>query len=125
MNYDGEREIINGDETYKEIARHIRNGNSVIVGWTDQLGSHADVLFSYLAEGEGPLQGGVSRGDLFVSIMRAGAFAFDIYNEDTHAGYYAEKLNWSGGESSEKLAELINGVKAEIRGYMRKEDDRN
>lgn len=125
MNFDGEREIINGEETYREIARKLKNGSPVIIGWTDQLGSHADVLFSWGVEGSGPLQGGINRGDLFVSIMRAGAFAFDLHNEGTHPGYYAEKLHWSGGESSEQLGQLINGVKDQLREMVtvKKNDD--
>lgn len=61
------------------------------------------------------IQGGIRPGfDLFVSIMRWGAFAFEINEADTHPGYYEEKLANRGplGDTTrEVLAELINGVR--------------
>ncbi len=43
--------------------------------------------------------------------MRVGCFGFESNNTDTNAGYYSEKLRIGGSATSEKLAELINGVK--------------
>lgn len=39
-------EVINGENTYKAIAKNLKNGKSVIVGWTDEEGTHFDILFS-------------------------------------------------------------------------------
>lgn len=115
MEYEEYGEVINSPKTYKGIAEELHK-NSVLIGWTDLLGTHYDILFTLTALQYGTnIQGGIRpRTDLFVSIMRKGAFAFDISN-DTHPGYYGEKLHTGGGESGEKLAELINGVKVELR----------
>jgi hypothetical protein len=112
MNYDTYGEVINGPETYKGIAEEL-GSNSVLIGWTDQQGTHFDILFTLHALPYGNnIQGGIQpRTDLFVSIMRWGAFAFEIKDEDTHAGYYSEKLGGGMGSTAEALAELINGVK--------------
>lgn len=114
MNFDDYSEVINGEDTYKEIARELGKENNVIIGWTDQEGTHYDILFTFCALKYGSLQGGVKGGDLFVSIMRVGAFGFDIQNEDTAPGYFSEKLHIGGGSTAVKLAELINGVKKNI-----------
>ena len=116
MNYDSYGEVINGSETYRGIAEELRS-NAVIVGWTDENGTHFDILFTLTALAYGTFQGGLRpRTDLFVSIMRWGAFAFEINEADTAPGYYEEKLSTRklGDECSEKLAELINGVRKEL-----------
>ena len=41
--------------------------------------------------------------------MSKGAFGF-TYNEKKHSGYIAEKLDLGINETSEKFAELLNGV---------------
>jgi len=115
MNHDEYGEIVNGEKTYKEIAEELKGGNNMLIGWTDQNSTHLDILFSHPAVPYGTnIQGGVRGTDLFVSIMRWGAFGFEIEHKDTHPGYYNEKLGNRGSfgtECSEKLAELINGVK--------------
>src|SRR3990167_9011938 len=118
MKYDEYGEVINAPETYKGIAEEL-SGNAVLVGWTDEMGTHFDILFTLNALPYGTnIQGGIRPStDLFVSIMRWGAFAFEVSDEDTHAGYFDEKLSARGpmGQAtSEKLAELINGVKKEL-----------
>lgn len=110
LKIDESGEVINGEETYEAIAEELRS-NAVLVGWTDGTESHLDILFTYTALIYGVVQGGVKRGYLFVSIMRRGSFGFDVSHKDTHAGYYEEKLGNMGAECSEKVAELINGVK--------------
>lgn len=112
-NKDEYGEVINGKDTFEAIAYKVGvDSEPVLIGWSDEHGAHLDILFVKGAAGEGPLQGGVRRSDLLVSLMRRGAFGFEIEKIDTHSGYYGEKLNWSGTDSLAKLAELIDGVKA-------------
>jgi hypothetical protein len=114
MDYDTYGEVINGEKTYKGIAEEL-GSNSVLIGWTDNNGTHFDILFTLSALTYGTnIQGGVRGTDLFISIMRRGAFGFEKDHEDTHAGYYDEKLGGGMGSTSEALAELINGVKKEL-----------
>lgn len=113
VNYDDWREVINGPETYAEIAARLLTQGAVIIGWTDQNSTHYDILFTMRPAQFGSLQGGV-RGprDLFVSIMRRGCFAFDILSMPSlHPGYIQEKLGISTEcPTSVALTELINGV---------------
>lgn len=114
MNKDSYGEVINGEETYKTIATLLNTGDSVLIGWTDQaepVGTHFDILFTRRAYKAGIVQGGIEWDDLFVSIMRVGAFGFEVENKDTAPGYYMEKLRFTGEETGEKLAELINEIK--------------
>lgn len=119
MNFDEYGEVINGEDTYREIAdlltdiSGLAGRKPVIIGWTDGKGTHFDILFVLGAEKFGTIQGGIRGSDLFVSIMRWGAFGFCVDHKDTDAGYYEEKLGNRGtfGPTAEPLAELINGVK--------------
>lgn len=115
MNYDSYGEVVNGEGTYKAIAMHLKAEGSVIIGWTDNMMTHFDILFTPGAYSYGSLQGGVLGNDLFVSIMRRGAFGFEKDKDDTHAGYYGGKLGGGLGSTGEALAELINGVKKELK----------
>lgn len=116
LNYEEEYgEVINGEGTYMGIAEELK-GNAVLVGWTDRRATHLDILFTLTALPYGTnIQGGIRpRTDLFVSIMRWGAFAFEIKEGDVHPGYVNEKLGNRGSfgdECSQELADLINGVK--------------
>lgn len=109
-------EIINGQDTYESIATALQVGKSILIGWTDEMSTHYDILFTKDPSISGTnIQGGIRRDDLFVSIMRIGCFGFEIENTDTHWGYYSEKFNSNFGEmTGQKLAELINGVKKEL-----------
>lgn len=106
---------INSDHTYKAIASWLVLGPNIIIAWTDQRGSQFDILFSFRALPDGPLQGGIKpNNDLFVSIMRKGAFAFSL-DRQSAPGYYGEKLNMSQeGVTIEALADLLNGVRREL-----------
>lgn len=109
-------EVVNDPESFKEIAEEIKGGGQCVFGWTDENGTHYDLLLStqpqYLGGG---LQGGVSAyTDLFVSVMRVGAFGFEINDLWKSPGYVAEKLRMASDVSTEKLAELINGVISEL-----------
>lgn len=109
-------EIINGPETYSKIATSLLMGKNILIGWTDEMSTHYDILFTKDPAIYGTnIQGGIRRDDLFVSIMRIGCFGFEIENTDTHYGYYSEKFNYNFGEATgQKLADLINGVKKEL-----------
>lgn len=112
MDYDNYEEVVNSEQTYKHIAEVLETGKSVLIGWTDNEGTHFDILFSANTIGFGHFQGGVKADDLFVSIMRAGAFGFETNALDTHSGYYQEKLGSKvSGNTAVALSELINGVK--------------
>ena len=110
MNYDEWKQVVNGQDTYTDLARRLLNTGSVIVGWTDQIATHHDILFTYKPSQAGDLQGGLSGPMLYVSVMRIGAFAFRS-GQVLHHDYVAEKL---GLLSTEAMTELINGVLKEL-----------
>ncbi len=115
-------EVVNCLETYMGVASLIKQQGACLIGWTDGLGTHYDILFSLPRCRQGMVQGGLKWDDLFVSIMRIGAFGFDVENENTHFGYYAEKLGiGSRNETAEKVGEFINGVKKELNSLRKKE----
>ena len=108
-------EIINGEETYNVIAGNLLQGLNVFIGWTDNIYTHYDILFTYKALGTGGYQRGLRTSDLFVSIMSIGSFGFKI-DSDKDVGYIAEKLfNGREDESVKSVTELINGIIKEMR----------
>lgn len=129
---DSEYEVINTHDNYVRIARLLFNAEKpVLIGWTDQMGTHYDILFTFHRYGiigcqPYTYQGGISTHDLFVSVMRKGSFGFDVmYDHDTwlSCDYVAEKLNLSGGPTTEKVAELINGVILELKNPGIRDED--
>ena len=112
MNKDDYNEIINGIKTYKAIAEKLLKARSVIIGWTDEDMTHYDILFTYGAykEMDNLLQRGLHGRELFVSIIGKGSFGFNVDSYDKEAGYVGQKLNVTGKETNEKLAELINEI---------------
>lgn len=118
MNMDSWGEVINGDSTYREIADALRSERSILIGWTDEMGSHFDILFTHRAYSKGYLQRGVRKDDLFVSIMGVGAHGFEVKDIPMHPNYIAEKFS-SGvymGNSKDKLAELLNEIRLRLAG---------
>jgi hypothetical protein len=115
---DAYEEVLNRPETYKAIAVELWANGSTVIGWTDEQGSHHDVLFTLHPRQWGHLQRGL-RGwsDLFVSLMGSGAHGFDV-NRGSHPldpGYVAEKLRPYDSQRSlsstdKALTDLINGV---------------
>ena len=69
MDIDSYGEVINGENTYKEITDNLRTGKSVIIGWTDEKYTHLDLLFNYYTLKEGSLQRGLRGNELYVSIV--------------------------------------------------------
>lgn len=110
MNQDKYGEIINGTNTYSEIAKKLLEGQSIIIGWTDEKCTHLDLLFNYNTYKEGMLQRGLRGTELYISIISIGAFGFDINNSDKAEGYISEKLNIYGEPTITKLTELINNI---------------
>lgn len=120
VDVDKYREVINGDKTYSTIASSVSDFSSAIIGWTDQVGTHLDILFCYMPGYISPaqLQRGIKRNDLFVSIMGTGAFGFKLSSKDLAPGYIAEKLGIQnfGEDLINAFAELINNVKSRLYG---------
>lgn len=108
-------EILNDIKTYQDIAKALIKDN-VIISWIDEDLIRLDILFSYKAvkESGNYLQRGIKGNELFISIIGAGAFGFDVNNSEKASGYIAQKLNINGEPTVEKLGELINGVIKEL-----------
>lgn len=107
-------EVLNSERTYKGIAEYLEERGSVAIGWTDEQGTHLDILFVINPIQIGGLQRGLRWNDLFVSVVGFGTFGFDIEREDTHYGYIGEKLGLGDNITTEKLADLINGIKKRL-----------
>jgi hypothetical protein len=107
-------EVCNADNTYKYLANALKHSGKIIFGWTDGIGSHFDILLTlnalYYIKNRCTLQDEIMPNDLFISIIRGGAFGFDLENDDKSKDYYAEKLHLSGGPTTDKMADLFNGV---------------
>lgn len=116
MNYSEYGEIINGEDTYNEIAEKLINRRvPVMIGWTDEECTHYDIMFIYgtYKPINNMWQGGLRPEDLFVAISRRGMFGFEINSNKLYPEYIAEKLFLTRNvdTSIEKVTELINGVK--------------
>ena len=117
MNFDEYGEVINGKETYLEIANDLLNEKSCIIGWSDQEYDHRDILFTYRPKCYGNLQRGLRWCYLYVSIMDHSSMGFLIERKTDnrkHNSYLKEKLRLHDNECDEKICELINGVIHEI-----------
>lgn len=111
-NVDNWGEIVNGPDTYATIVSELIDHQCCIIGWSDGKHTHFDVLFTLSPRGYGTLQFGIrGPGNLFISIMRRGCFAFQITrSEDLYPSYIGEKLGEGNNEATDALTELINGV---------------
>ncbi len=115
MNYSEYDEVINGEKTYKEIAKLLKEDKAVGIGWTDEIYTHFDIIFKLgLSNKSGIFQRGIKQDYLFVSIIDYTSYGF---RADTikDVGYIQEKLRMNN-ETGEKLAELINGIIKEMNG---------
>ena len=110
-------EIYNCEENYKEIAKDLKEGKSVIIQWITGDGLTMTILFSYnVKRYEGNyLQYGIKPNDLFVNIIGHSCYGFSIKN-DLYTGYMQEKLNINYIDIAEKLCELIRGIMFYLRG---------
>lgn len=110
MIIDEYEEIINGKETFDSIADILKDGRTVLIGWTDGRFDHRDIFFSYQTTNQyGNIQRGIKKNYLFVGIVD---FSFTGFKPDStkHYGYILEKLRLEENATNIKIAELINGV---------------
>ena len=113
MNKNEYGEIINGKSTYKMIADLLSIGETIGIGWTDELDTHLDIIFKLgLDAKSGNFQRGIKATDLFVSIIGFTSYGFktDSIKEGT---YIQEKLDMRD-ETGDELANLINGIIGEL-----------
>ena len=110
MNVDEYGEVINGEDTYREIAKNLMEGESVGIGWTDENITHFDIIFTLGIKKYGLFQRGIKANDLFVSIIGWSSYGFKT-DDIKLGGYIQEKLRLSNYDiTGEKVKELINGV---------------
>ena len=110
MNVDEYGEVINGKDTYFEIAKNLMEGESVGIGWTDEDSTHFDIIFTLGIKKYGLFQRGIKTNDLFVSIIGWSSYGFRT-DDIKLGGYIQEKLRLSNYDvTGEKVKELINGV---------------
>lgn len=108
-------EVFNSEKTFTGLARLLENHVSVAIGWTDELGSHMDILLTISPAQAGGLQRGLSaQTDLFVTIFGYGAFGFELKDDDLHPSYVGEKLNMGDNATTVKLTELIVEVRKRL-----------
>lgn len=107
-------EVTNNKKLYQDITYKLAFHGACLIGWSDERGTHLDILFSTIApfKSLGECRRGIRASYLFVSVMGVGAFGFDVSDHKTHPSYYSEKLNL--GWSSQEVADLINGVKKSL-----------
>lgn len=115
MNVDSYNEVIFGKDTCKEIARVLREGKNIIIGFTDEEYEHRDIFFSYMnTKKTGYIQRGINEFDLFVGIVPDKFYGFRTDTEKSK-GYIEEKLNISYEPMLTKLTDLINGICRELK----------
>lgn len=103
--------VFNSEKTYRGLAERLWEYHSVVFAWTDQEGTQLDILMAHNPPQFGKLQRGMSAlTDLFVAVSHFGMFGFELNGIEKDAGYVGEKLNLGMNVTTEKLAELINGV---------------
>ncbi len=118
MNIDSWNEVINGEETYKKIAKELLDTGKCIIGWTDGGYDHRDILFTYQPKIlGGTLQRGLRWCYLYVSIMDFSCMGFSIESDCDNGksiDYIQEKLRLHDNACDIKICELVNGVIHEI-----------
>lgn len=115
--YDKYGEVINSQETYRNIAIDLCDRKSVIIGWTDGEYDHRDILFTYRVKKYGNLQRGMRWSDLYVSIISHNSYGFLIEIDTDNRkdkGYIKEKLRLHDNDCDDKICELVNGVIHEL-----------
>lgn len=119
MNHNEYLEVINGENTYREIAKELKEGKAVGIGWTDEEFTHFDIIFKYILEvKEGAFQRGLRQNYLYIGIIDYTCFGFSTENRKDKE-YIQEKLRMFNS-CGEKVAELINGI---ISYLSRSEDE--
>ena len=114
MNKNVYGEVINGKETYKEIAKLLNSGKTVGIGWTDTFSTHLDIIFKLgLDVKEGYFQRGLRENYLYVSVTSFTSFGFCVENGIKLGTYIQDKLDMRD-ETGDELANLINGIIGEL-----------
>jgi hypothetical protein len=108
--------VLNSKKTYESLVHNLKHEAPVVFAWTDQEGTQLDILMAYRVMQYGHLQRGMSANtDLFVAVSHFGMFGFELNGTEKFPSYVGEKLNLGGiNTTTEKLAELINGVCREL-----------
>jgi len=118
MDFDKWNEVINGEHTYNTIAKTLLDTGKCIIGWTDQVYDHRDILFTYKPKHlGGELQRGMRWYYLYISIIDYTSMGFlieDNTDNTKHETYLMEKLRLSDNSCDKKICELVNGVIREI-----------
>src|SRR5258708_293910 len=115
LDHDEYETVLNGENTYKGLAGWLFEYHTAIFAWTDQEGTQLDILMAYNPLQYGHLQRGMSAStDLFVAVSSFGMFGFELNGNEKNAGYVGEKLGLGTNVTTEKLAELINGICREL-----------
>ena len=113
MNYNKYNEVINGTETYKEIATGLLDNKTIGIGGTYEDSTHLDIIFKLgLNMKCGCFQRGIKANYLFVSIIDHTSYGF-VSDSIKDGSYIQEKLRINN-DCGNKLAELINGIILEI-----------
>ena len=114
MNFNEYEEIICGEKTCEEIARIIKEGKNVLIGFTDEEYEHRDIFFSYSnTQKVGYIQRGIKQDSLFVGIVPDKFYGFRVDTKKAKE-YIEEKLNISYEPMLTKLTLLINGICKEL-----------
>lgn len=92
MNYNEYEEVINGEKTYKKIAKELNNDKCVLIGYSDEKFTHYDILFKYAVEKYGQVQRGLKVFYLYMSIIGLGAFAFRT-DKKIYESYIQQNFN--------------------------------
>lgn len=110
MNYNEFNEIVNRDITYRTIAEKLLEKKSVLIGWTDQVYDHRDILFTLSPIKYGYIQRGLNgRGYLYVSIIGISSMGFMLSGDPTD-GYVEEKLGLDDSHCDKMICELVRNV---------------
>lgn len=106
--------VVNGENTYQEVATKLWENRVHFVPWSDELGARYDLWLSFGGEQAGELGNGLNAGThLFVGVLAmGGAFGFDLTNGQWKSpGHIGEKLHMGGDNlTTRKLAHFLNGV---------------
>jgi hypothetical protein len=108
--------VFNSENTYKCLVDRLKYSYPIIFAWTDQEGTQLDILLVYKPRQYGNLQRGMHAAtDLFVAVTGFGMFGFELNGIEKAPSYVGDKLGLGGtNTTTEKLAELINGVCREL-----------
>jgi len=127
VNFDEYNEVINGEYTYRKIAKTLLDEGKCIIGWTDQEYDHRDILFTYSPKQlGGVLQRGLHWCRFYVSIIGHCSMGFLIEDDGRsnkkENSYIMEKLDLRENHCDIAICDLINGI-IEAIDKIRKEEN--